>query len=389
MTGNNYSEKLNKIQKFFYDENFQNDLGKLSTHLLPINVLDISGMGSQEIKHSNVLAWMFGDNQHLLGHTVLEKFLAHTARIDGDNNENENLRSLRHYAYFPEKERKIQIKREWKNIDLVIEDNANKTVIVIENKVWADESEHQITKYEKAINQHYFQDKTNEQWTIYFIFLTPTGVGVKNADIEETWLTATYQDIYNIIDSLIKSNRDLQAETKFILESYNDLLVKEGILMHKELQILCREIWKKHKEELDILLENRPDNIDAISDIILKRLVDELGADEKSIKKRQKKGHIFRFSTKETKPYDFEFYLEFSKSGIYLGIQKASKESTINFKQAHENQSCQFNDREKWKEYIDTPTFESSNYSEEIDKKMIPVIEKIKKWEKLVTQDST
>ena len=144
------STDLRKVQDFIYSDKVQNDLDEINNLLLPINVLDIAGMGNQEIKHSNVLAWMFGDNQHQLGHKILAKFLGHVASIEGDNKNDDKLTSLRHYAYFPEHKRDIHIKREWNNIDLLIEDKANNVVIVIENKVWASESEHQIVDYEKA-----------------------------------------------------------------------------------------------------------------------------------------------------------------------------------------------------------------------------------------------
>ena len=50
---------LEKVQKFIYSDEVQNDLDEINNLLLPINVLEVASMGNQEIKHSNVLAWMF------------------------------------------------------------------------------------------------------------------------------------------------------------------------------------------------------------------------------------------------------------------------------------------------------------------------------------------
>ena len=134
-------KNIETVQNFIYNDEIQQTLEKIDNHLLPINVLEITGMGYQEIKHSNVLAWMFDNNQHQLGYEILKKFLGAVAKLDGFNKESEDLKKLRHYVYFPENERDIEVKREWQNIDLLIEDKKNKVVIVIENKVWADESE--------------------------------------------------------------------------------------------------------------------------------------------------------------------------------------------------------------------------------------------------------
>ena len=83
---------LEKVQKFIYSDEVQNDLDEINNLLLPINVLEVASMGNQEIKHSNVLAWMFGDNQHQLGHKVLAKFLGEVASIEGNNKGKDRVR---------------------------------------------------------------------------------------------------------------------------------------------------------------------------------------------------------------------------------------------------------------------------------------------------------
>ena len=62
---------IKAVQKFIYSDDIQDDFEEINNLLLPINVLEVTGMGYQEIKHSNVLAWMFGDNSHQLGHEIL------------------------------------------------------------------------------------------------------------------------------------------------------------------------------------------------------------------------------------------------------------------------------------------------------------------------------
>ena len=328
---------LEKVQKFIYSDEVQNYLEEINNILLPINVLKVAGMGDQEIKHSNVLAWIFGANQHQLGHKVLAKFLGEVASIEGDNKgkDDDKLTALRHYAYFPEHERDIDIKREWKNIDLLIEDKSNNVVIVIENKVWASESEHQIADYEKATDGQAYPRKNigekssngefenSNTWDVYYIFLTPDGAGVKNSE-NENWLCANYSIIYSIIQGILKeSKQDIPAEARLILDSYNDLLIKENIVANSILQELCAKIWRHNKDALDILVANRPSNISRIAEIIRERLREIRGYD---LVAGQNTNTIFRFTTEaigkkyEGKQKKIYYYLEITEIGLWLGV---------------------------------------------------------------------
>ena len=201
---------------------------------------------------------------------------------------------------------------------------------------------------------------------------------LKAMKIRKFGLNADYETIYKIVEDILeKSGRDIPNEAKILLESYNDLLIKEGIVANSTLQELCEKIWKHNKTALDVLTAHRPDNIRPISDIILRCLIHQFGIEEEEVKKRQNKGHIFRFTTTRTRKlkYKFEFYLEFSKDGIYLGINKINPEVLDTFKTKNK-QSKRFYERSKWENYI-----EESYEENKISEHMNPVIEEIKKWE--------
>ena len=109
-------------------------LDKIKNSVMNFNILEITGMGSQEIKHSNILAWMFSNSEHNLEYKILEGFLK---KVVDANEINETTTFLKHYIYLPKNDKNITIYREKDNIDLLIVDNANKVVIAIENKVYA------------------------------------------------------------------------------------------------------------------------------------------------------------------------------------------------------------------------------------------------------------
>ena len=209
-----------------------------------LNILEITGMGTQEIKHSNVLAWLFGDNQHNLQYNILFRFLKKVFDKDKDLSK-----------YFSDRvEGRINIYREKKfDIDILIEDIANGKIFVIENKVFAKERKGQLIKYEKAVKNLYKASTCK----IYYIYLTSNLSETKHA--KETWISADYNMIVEVLIDILK-NKKLDYRLRYTIESYIGLLKIKNIMKNDELKDLCEMIWKdkKYREALNILLENQP-----------------------------------------------------------------------------------------------------------------------------------
>lgn len=243
------------IKDFIFDDKVQDILLKINNSVMDFNILEITGMGTQEIKHSNILGWLFDDNEHNLEYQILDSFLKKVIK----KNEINQLELLEEYLYLSNKKRDITIYREKDNIDLLIVDEANKIVITIENKVYASEridgeNGGQLKKYEEIINDKYPDEK---DWKKYFIFLN---IKLENpSDGNEKWLKANHQMITDIIENILKI-KDITEKTKIVLESYVDLLKRNGIVADKELEKLCEKIWhnKEYENALEILIANKP-----------------------------------------------------------------------------------------------------------------------------------
>ena len=126
------SEEFNLIKSFIFDDEVQKLFEDINNNVLDFNILEITGMGNQEIKHSNILGWLFSDAEHNLEYKILESFLKKIIAL----NEIENLQD---YLYLSKHRKDIVIYREKDNIDLLIVDDANKVLFAIENKVFAGE----------------------------------------------------------------------------------------------------------------------------------------------------------------------------------------------------------------------------------------------------------
>jgi hypothetical protein len=261
--------KLESVQGFIFDDEVQNILSKINDNVMDFNILEITGMGNQEIKHSNILGWLFDDTEHNLEYQILDNFLKKVIK----KNSNHQLKSLQEYLYLSSNKRNITIYREKDNIDLLIVDESNKIVITIENKVYADERTEltncdgeelgQLDCYEKRINEKY------KDYNKYFIFLT---INLEKPT-KENWLKANHRMVTNVIENVLKI-KEVTSKTKIVLESYVDLLKRNGIVEDKELKNLCEKIWhnKKYANALDILMDYRVSQIKIIYDKLKEKI---------------------------------------------------------------------------------------------------------------------
>lgn len=254
--------ELELVENFIFNDEVHNTLEKIKNSVMNFNVLEITGMGAQEIKHSNLLSWMLGDNEHNLEYRVLEGFLK---KIVDSNEENENTELLKHYVYLPQKNRNITIYREKDNIDLLIVDDANKVVIAIENKVYASEREDgggQLKEYYDIVNEKYSDYELR-----CFVYLT-IGESLSSESNQENWMVASHKMIGEVVKDLLNVN-NMNDKTELILTSYVDLLQRRNIMEKEQLKELCEKIWSKNSKALDILFRYRTTNLDKLYNLIV------------------------------------------------------------------------------------------------------------------------
>ncbi|MDO5045153.1 PD-(D/E)XK nuclease family protein, partial [Campylobacter sp.] len=106
---------------------------------------------------------------------------------------------------------------------------ANKFVIAIENKIYADESNNQLKKYRGILEKNY------PEFEKICIFLTLNERISYHEEEQNLWLTASHKMIGEIIESLLEK-RNLHPKTELIFSSYVDLLKRKNIMEDKELK---------------------------------------------------------------------------------------------------------------------------------------------------------
>lgn len=278
MTLTENSENKNEkeiVESFIFNDEISDVINQINNHLKPNNIFEISGMGSQEIKHSKILGWLMSSD-HEMKDNFFINFLKHTIVFTEEQDYKYPavvLKKLKEYIYLSSKNRHLIVKFEYKNIDILVIDESNKFVFVIENKVYAQESSEQLAKYRKIV----FEDFNGYEQ--FGIFLTIDGTlpdDTSNGGSEnlEFYLVAWYEKIYTILqDILSKNTLTLSIETRIIIEHYMDLLLRRDIVSNNEVKKICEQIWneKEYKAALEILFLNRPSKAELIRKLLKER----------------------------------------------------------------------------------------------------------------------
>ncbi len=228
-----------KLKSFLYDEK----LIELDNNKAQINIFNILKTKKQELKHSNFLAWLFDPNgNHRLGSSIVERLLMCFLK------ENDNYNNVDVFYLLKCDFSDLIVYRELNNIDILLVSNKSKLVVAIENKVVIKEHDNQLQKYKKYVQSKYSQYKQ------IYIYLTPDKT--ESSD-PECWRSMSYSDLYEII-SYVKDSYEMEDREKIYIEDYLEVL--RGEFMENEaLRKKCENIYLKHKDAIDLIINYIPD----------------------------------------------------------------------------------------------------------------------------------
>ncbi|MDY1545378.1 PD-(D/E)XK nuclease family protein [Lactiplantibacillus pentosus] len=180
------------------------------------NLFHIISMDHMEIKHSNLLGWLLDVNgSHELKDAFLKNLMLQIIPIYNRNCNKVDTKPLPS-SVSENNWLDSAVLREYKNIDILFQDNTNNLNLIIENKIYSSEHSNQLERYEKIVNFEY-PDETN---TNIFIYLTLYGEEARS----KKWITLTYQNVISALYKTIYSVSNLNAKTTIILFDYIYLL---------------------------------------------------------------------------------------------------------------------------------------------------------------------
>lgn len=203
-----------------------------------INIFDVLKVADAEIRHSNMLAWLLDPNaNHGLGDRILKCLINWYAdEYISTPDEAVELLMTNNYSF--------NIRREWRNIDIVLISTEAKVIFTIENKVYSSERDGQLEKYKDIVEQQFTGYKH------YFLYLTLEG---DESSIPEIWHSVGYEKIIDWTELSLESS--LRPEVKQLIEQYITVLRRKVMGYPQEIIDLCNKIYQKHKEAIDLIQE--------------------------------------------------------------------------------------------------------------------------------------
>ncbi len=206
------------------------------------NIFEAIGVLHQELRHSDFLSFLMDPNgNHGLGDIFLTRFLKKPVH---ETNSEVSVVDI-DVANLHE----VEVRREWRNIDILILEPATKLVCVIENKIRTSEHSGQLQRYRKTI------EKTYPQYKKIFLYLTPDG----DLPSDKAYLPVSYSIIKEIVDQVNTTFKSkLAPDITTLLRHYSDI-IGDQIMDDSGIAILCRKIYHKHKHALDLIYKHRPD----------------------------------------------------------------------------------------------------------------------------------
>lgn len=266
-----FAEKLNSFKEFSKYEN-------------EVNFFEVTGMDSREIKHSNFLAWLLDSNaNHNLKDMFVKKFIQKVIEANiGKARLNiceEEIESLNFDTF--------AVKREWEHIDIFLCSDELKYTISIENKIFASERENQTFDYREKVEPLYKGYKN------IYIFLTREG---DEAQDNEFWCSANYYMIAQTLKEILKEY-SLSQEVEILIKNYLSMLLRRRIIVDKEIEKLCKKIYREHKKELDLIYEYRPDEVAVFGNYILNFIKENQNKYNLVFDKKYSTKNYIRFTT--------------------------------------------------------------------------------------------
>lgn len=192
------------------------ELRELEKLLGNFNLFRVLRFEYGEIRHSNVLSWLFQpEESHGLRDLFLRRWLM---RVFHDVTENEQ-------SYVDPADidacviHAVTVHREWNHIDLLLRIETfecGEWIVAIENKVRARQHEGQLPKYRSRVEQA-FKAATRR----LYIFLTRAGEDPE----EKSWTTTTYEELHDVLRDCIVEHRDvIGEEPRVLLDHYLRIL---------------------------------------------------------------------------------------------------------------------------------------------------------------------
>lgn len=231
------------------------------------NVFEALGAVRGELRHSNALAWLLDPaGSHGLGPEFLSLFLRHASRRARDDKDVIADAVPSPFDVDAWDLSGAEVRREWRNVDLLVLDRANGLVCAIENKVFSGGHSGQLERYRSAVEAAFPEAKHR-----LFLFLSPGGVPPG----DRHYAALSYDDIADLLNRLLSRRGDgMGDEVRSFVTQYK-AMIDRHLSEDPEIERVCRGIYRAHRHALDLIYAHLPDVYAEVHE----ELVEVIGAD--------------------------------------------------------------------------------------------------------------
>ncbi|MHB1157918.1 MAG: PDDEXK-like family protein [Phycisphaerales bacterium] len=253
-------DPMQALERFIVDND---DLLQLEERVGRFNIFDALNISRVEIRHSNFLAWLLDPAEsHSQGHLFLNAILMDLLKQARDNGMTIPLSPIElDGADF---RGGVDIRREWRNIDLLIQCNEPQFLVAVENKIDASEHSDQLARYRKTIEQHFPGRPT------LYVFLTREG----DEPSDDAWCNYSYADVFRVLSRVRRTQaKAIGQDVLTFLDHYLNL-IESRFMSDPQIDELCQRIYKNHKQAIDLIAER----VGSVKAQIIRGIYEQLAA---------------------------------------------------------------------------------------------------------------
>jgi hypothetical protein len=206
----------------------------------PFNICTALGLGRQELRHSELLAYLLDPREpHNLGDRVARALLRRAALLMPITLDVDGL----HLD-------KIEVLREWAHIDILLLSPRDELVMLIENKIDSIEHSNQLKRYYETVVKRY------PSWRIIGIYLTPNGIEPIDAHDRDRYVALSYTDVVELLEEV---NVELiKPDVATLLRHYADFIRSKLVPDQNSDQArLARKLYRDHHTAIDAIIAAR------------------------------------------------------------------------------------------------------------------------------------
>lgn len=254
--------ELQDLERFVVDND---DLLLLEERIGRFNIFDALRIVDREVKHSDFLAWLIDPNEsHGQGGLFLRAILMDLFKTARENGFTCPVSPI---ELDGEELRGVEVRREWRNIDLLIRCDQPHFVVAIENKIKSGEHSNQLARYRESVGLEFGNVPS------LYVYLTIEG----DDPSEEDWVPYSYADLHRVLERVRNASETaIGLDVLAFLDHYLRLI--RGRLMEDPvITELCQRIYKNHRQALQLIYELTGSGTGRVLSIVEEQLLQQGG----------------------------------------------------------------------------------------------------------------